>query len=170
MQTDKRQLRLTISAILESHGIDDLALEGKITDAVIVFFDQTKKGIDPVKVRGDILSGMLSYLDKQRQYEQMTNRIAQAVKVTPNGSDTWNEVIKFCISQEKFTGHTIEQYAKWMIANKYDAPKVAQISMKPSIIKDTWVAAFADKVFEPQPVKIEQIDESLFVPLRGRNA
>jgi hypothetical protein len=141
MNTDKRQLRLTISSILESHNIDDLALETKLVDAIVMFFDQTGRGIDSVKVRGNILDGMLSYLDKQRQYEQMTERIARAVRVTPDGSDKWNEIIRFCIMKEK-TGETIEKYGEWMIANKYDAPKIGQISVKPQIIKDTWIAAF----------------------------
>jgi hypothetical protein len=141
MNTDKRQLRLTISSILESHNIDDLALETKLVDAIVMFFDQTGRGIDSVKVRGNILDGMLSYLDKQRQYEQMAERITKACRVSPDGSDNWNEVIRFCIAREK-AGETIEKYGEWMIEDKFNSPKVAQISMKPLIIKNTWVAAF----------------------------
>ena len=140
--TDKRQLRLLISAILESHGIDNMALESKLADAAMTFFDQTKKGLDAAKVRGNILDGMLTYLDKQRQYEQMSNRIAVAIKVTPNGGDSWNEVIKFCMKKE-LEGQTIEKYGEWMIADKYNSPKAAQISMRPSVIVDTWIAAFS---------------------------
>lgn len=140
--TDKRQLRLTFSAILKHYGLDSLEAEIKLTEAAATFFEQTKKGIDPVKVRGDILDGVLSYLDDQRQHEAMENRIAQAVKVTPNGSDTWNAIVKWCIQREQKDGQTIEKYASWLVADKYAAPKVGQIAMKPSIIKDTWRAAF----------------------------
>jgi hypothetical protein len=150
MSTNKRQLRLTISAILESYNIDNLAVEGKLVDAVTMFFEQTGKGIDPVKVRGNILDGMLSFLDKQRQYEQMTERIAKSVKVTPNGSDKWNEIIRFCVQKEK-EGQSIEKYGEWMIADKYNAPKVSQIGMNPQVIKDTWIAAFPDGL-SVQPV------------------
>lgn len=162
MTTEKRQLRLVISAILEKHGIDNLALEISIVDAVVSFFEQTKRGIEPVKARGNILDGVLHYLDKQREYEQMTNRIAKVVKVTPNGGDAWNEVVRFCIAKER-QGQTIEQYGEWMHANRYDAPKVAQISMRPQIIKDTWIAAFSEP--KEQEDAVIQDDEPVnYVP------
>jgi len=83
MTTDKRQLRLTFAAILEAYEVDNLALEIKLTDAAIAFYDGVEKGVNPVKVRGNILDGMISYLDKQRQYEQMTERIEKATGATP---------------------------------------------------------------------------------------
>lgn len=162
MNTDKRQLRYLISAILQSYSIDDLAIETKLVDAVTSFFEQTRQGKDPVKVRGNILDGMLSFLDKQRQYEQMAERITKAVRVSPDGSDNWNEVIRFCIAREK-AGETIEKFGEWMIADKFNAPKVSQISMKPRIIKDTWPAAFMVTQLEIIPAMPEP-DESQYVP------
>ena len=163
MTTDKRQLRLTISAILESYEIDNLALEGKLTDAIVSFYDQTGRGLDPVKVRGNILDGMLSFIDKQRQYELMSERIAKAVRVTPNGSDTWNDVIRFCVTKEK-AGQAIEKYGEWMIAEKFSAPKINQISMNPRIIKDTWIAAFmtvpATEMPAPEYIKLQEIESA----------
>lgn len=139
--TDKRQLRLTISAILESHGIDDLVLEGQVTDAVTLFFDLTGKGKSPVNARRDILEGMLTYLDKQRQYENMNERIEKSLHVRPDGGDKWNEIVKF-LEKREADGETIERYADWCKTDQYNSPKTHQIALKPDIIRATWPSAF----------------------------
>jgi len=139
---DKRQLRLTISGILESYGISNLELEIKLTDAVFTFDAETKKGSDPVKTRIGILDAMVSNLGAQRQYELMVDRISRALLVSPDGGDTWNEVVKWLQKRDN-DGETIEKYAAWCKANPFTSPKAHQIAQKPGLIKATWPGAFA---------------------------
>lgn len=141
MPTNKRELRLVISAVLKSKGIDDLAIEGHITDAVCKFLEETKRGRDAVKTRQSIVDGILHYNDVIRGYEVMSERIEKAVRVKPDGSDNWNMVIKHCIEQEP--GQSIEQYGEWMIADPFNSPKIHQIAQNPRLIISTWPAAFS---------------------------
>jgi len=140
--TNKRQLRLTISAVLEKYKIENLALEGVLTDAITKYVDETKAGKDPVKVRLSILDGILHFAGKYHEYELMTERVEKALRLHPDGSDNWNAVIDHCNARLK-DGQTIEQYAAWLEADKFNSPKAHQIAIKPGIIITTWPQAFA---------------------------
>lgn len=148
--TNKRQLRLTINAVLEKHGIDDLALEGEITEVVSAYYDKTSKGTDPAKARGDILSGILHYKSLYQSYEQMSERIEKAISLHPDGSDKWNEVITHC-TDKLASGETIEQYATWLSEDKFNSPKSHQIAMNPRLIITTWPQAFKKAPQQDRP-------------------
>jgi len=140
--TDKRQLRLTISAVLKHHGIDDLSIDGHVADAVTSFLDMTlSKGVNPVKARNNILDAMLGYLDDQRRYEQMNERVEAALHVRPDGGDKWNEIIRF-LEKKETAGETIERFAEWCKTDQYNSPKTHQIALKPDVIHATWPSAF----------------------------
>jgi hypothetical protein len=138
MTTNKRQLGMTFRGILDAAGIDDLALEIRLTEAAVKFFDGVK---DPAKVRSDILTGMIGYAQAGQAFADMEERIEKNLHVTPDGSDAWNEVVKWIMKKDA-TGETIEKYTEWCIANPYASPKTHQIAGKPSLIKITWTAAF----------------------------
>ena len=156
MNTDKRQLRLTISEILQAQGIDDLALEARLTDAVCTFFDEAKSCKDPVKTRKDILAGMLEYKSKYSKYEATADRIAQIIRVTPDGSDAWAAVVRFVANKDDLGEH-LEAYAEWMSRDPYNSPKLHQIAQNPRLIISTWPAAFApsNDGFNPQGLTVE---------------
>jgi hypothetical protein len=152
---NKRQLRLVITAVHESKGIDDLALDGLVTDAVCRFFEETKSGREPVKVRQDIVDGLLHYADKYRTYEIMSERIEKALLLTPDGGDNWNAVIDHCNKMlEK--DQTIERWAEWAKENIYDAPHAGQISKDPRCIKTTWLRAFPSGAGDKTEVRLDQ--------------
>lgn len=160
---DKRQLRLTISGILENYGISNLELELKLTDAVYTFDEETKKGSDPVKTRIGILDAMVSNLGAQRQYELMVERISKALLVTPDGGDVWNEVIKWLQKRDN-EGETIERYAAWCKANPFTSPKAHQIAQKPGLIKATWPGAFVAAKNETIPDFVPPAPTGEYIP------
>lgn len=139
--TNRRQLRLTINAVLEKYKIDNLALEGVLTDAITKFVDDTKAGKDPVKVRLSILDGILHFSGKYHDYELMTERVEVALRLHPDGGDAWNAVVDHCNKKLELS-QTIEQYAEWLAADKFNSPKAHQIAQNPKIIITTWPQAF----------------------------
>lgn len=141
MSTNKRQLRLTINAVLEKYKIENLALEGVLTDTITKYVDDTKAGKDPVKVRLSILDGILHFAGKYHEYELMNERVEKALRLHPDGSDNWNAVIDHC-NTKLLAGQTIEQYAAWLAADQYNSPKAHQIALNPKVIIATWPQAF----------------------------
>src|SRR5688572_24267217 len=99
MPINKRQLRLTLTAILESYQIDSLALEAKLVEATAEFIDRTEKRQDPVEVRKDIVRTMLGDAGTYAKFEATVERVAALIRVTPDGTDTWNAVIKFIMAK-----------------------------------------------------------------------
>jgi len=160
--TDKRQLRITIEGILKSYGVDNLALEAKLTDGVMMYFEQTAKpGANPVSVRNDILGAMINFALDSQKHQAMQERVERALKVTPDGSDNWNEIIRWLLKKQD-DGETIEAYGDWCKSDPYNSPKAHQIGQKPSLIKITWKGAFiaTEQPARPeyQPAKvIEQV-------------
>lgn len=142
--TNKRQLRLVISAVLESRKIDDLALESLLSDAVFRFVDETGKGKDPAKSRGDIVTGMLHFRSQYAEYETMSERIEKALRLHPDGGDNWNAVIDHC-NKVLPSGETIEKYAEWLSTDKFNSPKSHHIAINPRLIIATWPQAFKDE-------------------------
>ncbi len=140
--TDARQFRLTISAILESYGIDNLALESKLVESARIFFEETKKGKEPVQTRKDIVDALLEDAGKYAAYERMNERIEVALRLHPDGGDKWNKVTNYCLSHPE---QTIEQYAEWLANDPFNSPKAHQIAMNPEIIIATWPQAFKNK-------------------------
>jgi len=104
------------------------------------------------KKRGDLLDGYvelnLKHKAEQDAIEGMCNRIECLLGVRPNfGNPKWETVIRALLKRQD-AGQPIESYAAWVQANRYDAPKVAQIANNPAIITDTWPAAFSS---QPSP-------------------
>jgi hypothetical protein len=133
---------------MEAAGIENLALEIKLTDVVTLFFKLTDdEHQDPVRVRKDILDGMLKYKSDFEKFEDMEKRVERAVGVTPDGADEWNKVIRFCMAKSET--EPVEKYGEWMRKDIYNSPKVNQIAIKPALIISTWASAFSGVVKSP---------------------
>jgi len=76
-------------------------------------------------------------------------QIERGLGVRPDfGRPGWETVVKTIIKREA-EGQLLQTYIDWCKAHPFDAPKVGQIAQRPTIILDTWPAAFGPT--EPLP-------------------
>jgi hypothetical protein len=143
-----RQLTLLVQGILGKHKVDSLQLEVDLVSSLQRMW--TEGGRDPSKltsIREDILKSMLAGGLKEHKMAEMEGRVRAALSINIDGRSRYEDMLKFILKKDE-QGQTIEQYAKWIRENPYDAPKPFKIAEKPDMLMLTWDMAFA-----PQSVR-----------------
>jgi hypothetical protein len=118
--TDSRQLRLLIGGVLHVYGIDDLALEIKLTEAVKRFLadgDET-----PVRTREQIVESIRGSIErgatKAEALDAIAAEIHQRVAISPVGIE-WEEFIRFCYDKQVKENQTITQFLDWWLLDEW---------------------------------------------------
>lgn len=142
--TANRQLTLLVAGILEKHKIDNLQLEIDLVSSIHRMYTEAGKDISKmVSIREEILDSFLIGAAKENEKTSMEKRVKDCMGISIDGRGRYDDMIKFLIKKDS-EGQAVEEYARWSVANPYDAPKFFKIAEKPDLLMVTWNMAFPE--------------------------
>lgn len=163
--TSHRQLSILVKGILDSYEINNLQLEIDLVSAVHRMFHET--GHDPakmVKVREEILSGLLKGAAEENELAEMEGRVKKAMMISCDGRSRYEKMLRFLVKKDK-EGQAVEKYAQWCKNNPFTAPKFFKIAERPDSLMETWEMAFVEQVDESVIYKkVTNVEETKAVP------